>query len=216
MEITLTLNGEKRTFAITPAETLLHLLRREGLASVKFGSEDGTDGYSTVLVNGVIRSAVITLAAQVDGATVLTVEALSGPQKRGWKGSAELHPLQRAFIETGAIQSGYDTPALILAAKALLDRNPAPTEAEVRDQISGIVSRETGFAKPVEAILRAAAYLRGETPPPIEGSAGSEMFTMPEDLLPPEPLGPSEEAGPEESGQTIVRTLAMPKVVVTP
>ena len=216
MEITLTLNGEKRTFAITPAETLLHLLRREGLASVKFGSEDGTDGYSTVLVNGVIRSAVITLAAQVDGATVLTVEALSGPQKRGWKGSAELHPLQRAFIETGAIQSGYDTPALILAAKALLDRNPAPTEAEVRDQISGIVSRETGFAKPVEAILRAAAYLRGETPPPIEGSAGSEMFTMPEDLLPPEPLGPSEEAGPEESGQTIVRTLAMPKVVITP
>ncbi len=167
MKITLTLNGKKSDFEIQPGETLLSLLRRLGLRSVKFGSEDGTDGYSTVLINGHPRSAVVTLAAQVHGAEVLTVEGLGGPQQRGWKGSAPLHPIQQAFVEAGAIQSGYDTPALILAAKALLDRNPKPTEAEVRDAISGIVSRETGHAKPVAAILRAAAVMRGETPEPL-------------------------------------------------
>ncbi|HOV48117.1 MAG TPA: molybdopterin-dependent oxidoreductase [Anaerolineae bacterium] len=213
MKITITLNGEKRTFEIAPNETLFHLLRRDGIRSLKFGSEDGADGYSTVLVNGRPRAAIVTLAAQVDGADILTVEGLSGPQQRGWRGSAELHPIQRAFVETGAIQSGYDTPALVLLAKALLDRNPNPTEAEVRDWISGVVSRETGYTKPVQAILRAAAYLRGETPPPLEGGPG-EMFVLPEDLLPPEePVEPYEISG---SGGAAPRTLTTPKVVVTP
>ena len=215
MEITLTLNGEERTFTITPTETLFHLLRRAGFASVKFGSEDGTDGYSTVLVNGRPVSAVITLAAQVDGAEILTAEAMSGPQKRGWKGSAELHPIQRAFVETGAIQSGYDTPALVLIAYAMLKQNPDPTEAEVRDWISGVISRETGYTKPVEAILRAGATLRGETPPPIEGTPGNEMFQMPEELLPPEdPIQPLETSGGGATPST--RAVAMPKVVITP
>ncbi|HNT78027.1 MAG TPA: molybdopterin-dependent oxidoreductase [Anaerolineae bacterium] len=160
MNITFTLNHTPRTFTITPNETLLHLLRRSGIKSVKFGSEDGTDGYSTVLLDGKLCNSVVTLAAQVNGKTVLTVEGLSGHQHPGWNPKEELHPLQRAFIETGAIQSGYDTPALILAGKALLDRNPAPTEADVRDAISGIVSRETGHAKPVQAILLAAKYLQ--------------------------------------------------------
>ncbi len=214
MRITLHLNGETRHFEIDPKETLFQVLRRHGCFSVKFGSEDGTDGYSTVLVNGHIRSAVTTLAAQVDGAEILTVEGLGGPQRRGWKGSAALHPLQQAFIETGAIQSGYDTPALILAGKALLDRNPNPTEAEVRDAISGIVSRETGYAKPVQAILRAAAYLRGETPPPIPGSEAG--YPMPEDLLPPPPeVEPFADTDVSAGGApTLTRT--MPKVVVTP
>jgi len=213
MKITITLNGEKRTFEIAPNETLFHLLRRNGIRSIKFGSEDGADGYSTVLVNGRPRAAIVTLAAQVEGADILTVEGLSGPQQRGWRGSAELHPIQRAFVETGAIQSGYDTPALVLLARALLDRNPNPTEAEVRDWISGVVSRETGYTKPVQAILRAAAYLRGETPPPLEGRPG-EMFVLPEDLLPPEePVEPYEISG---SGGAAPRTLTTPKVVVTP
>ncbi|HUM38037.1 MAG TPA: 2Fe-2S iron-sulfur cluster-binding protein, partial [Anaerolineae bacterium] len=213
MKISITLNGEKRSFEIAPNETLFHLLRRSGIRSVKFGSEDGADGYSTVLVNGHPRAAIVTLAAQVEGADILTVEGLSGPQQRGWRGSAELHPIQRAFVETGAIQSGYDTPALVLLAKALLDRNPNPTEAEVRDWISGVLSRETGYTKPVQAILRAAAYLRGETPPPLEGGPG-EMFVLPEDLLPPEePVEPYEISG---SGGAATRTLTTPKVVVTP
>ncbi len=215
MKITFTLNGQKREFTTSPRETLFTLLRREGIASVKFGSEDGSEGYSTVLINGRVQSATVTLAAQVAGKDVLTVEGLSGPQKRGWKGSAELHPIQRAFIEIGAIQSGYDTPALILAAKALLDRNPRPTEAQVRDQISGIVSRETGYTKPVEAILRAAAYLRGEDPGPIEGGPGNEMFTMPEGLFPSSgPIEPLELDG-GGGGDTQTRTLTRPKVFVT-
>ncbi|MBN1487388.1 MAG: molybdopterin-dependent oxidoreductase [Anaerolineae bacterium] len=212
MNITINLNGKPQKFEIKPRETLFHLLRRSGLRSVKFGSEDGTDGYSTILMNGKLCSAIVTLAAQADGAEVMTVEGLSGSQRPGWRSKADLHPIQKAFIEAGAIQSGYDTPALILAAKSLLDKNPTPTEAQVRDVISGIVSRETGYAKPVEAILRAAAYLRGEEPAPIEGAPGNEMFLMPDDLLPPptEP-DPLESGGPA----TQTRTMTQPKVFTT-
>ena len=212
MIITLTLNGTQREFTIEPRETLFHLLRNEGITSVKFGSEDGADGYSAVLMNGKLRNSITTLAAQADGAKILTVEGLSGHHRPGWNQAATWHPLQKAFIETGAIQSGYDTPAMILAGKALLDRNPDPTEDEVRDAISGIVSRETGHAKPVEAILRAAAYLRGEEPPPIEGGPGNEMFMMPEGLLPTEPPEPLESGG---GGPTQTRTKTQPKVLIT-
>ena len=141
----------------------------------------------------------------------MTVEGLSGHQRPGWNQKAEWHPLQRAFIETGAIQSGYDTPALILAGKALLDRTPRPTEAEVRDAISGIVSRETGYIKPVQAILRAAAYLRGEDPGPVEGgsasgSLGDELFRPPEGLftLPDTPEPPEFGSGGGTDTQTRV------------
>jgi putative selenate reductase molybdopterin-binding subunit len=216
MRITLTLNGKQREFETQPGETLFNLLRRNGISSVKFGSEDGTDGYSTVLLGGRPQNSVVILAAQADGAEILTVEGLSEPRRPGWKSSRELHPIQRAFIETGAIQSGYDTPALILAAKALLDRNTDPTEGEARDAISGIVSRETGHVKPVLAVLRAAAYLRGEEPEPLEGGPGHEMFTMPEDLLPSG--GAGEEPSPPEGlvgPGAAVRTTTVPKVIVS-
>ena len=82
-----------------------------------------------------------------------------------------LHPLQQAFVETGAIQCGYCTPAQILAAKELLERNPNPSEAEVREALSGVLCRCTGYVKPVQAVLRAAAVLRGESVQPLEGAA---------------------------------------------
>jgi putative selenate reductase molybdopterin-binding subunit len=104
----------------------------------------------------------VMLVGQAVGRTIETVEGLT-------RRVGELHPIQKAFIETGAIQSGYSTPAMILAAKALLAENPSPTEAEVREALSGILCRETGYLKPVEAILRAAAYLRGEDVPPYDG-----------------------------------------------
>lgn len=217
MKITVTLNGKLTTLETQPRETLFHLLRRNGIRSVKFGSEDGTDGFSTVLVDGKLCSSIVTLAAQVDGKDILTVEGLAGHQRPGWNEKADWHPIQQAFIESGAIQSGYDTPALILAAKALLDRNPHPTAAEVRDAISGIVSRETGYTKPVLAILRAAAYLRGEDPGPLEGMPGDEMFLMPEGLLPsapaPEPLFSGGGFGSSVGTQTRVKT--QPKVILT-
>ncbi len=214
MKINFVLNGTPRTFEIEPRETLFQVLRRNGIYSVKFGSEDGTAGYSAVLMNGKLRNSVVTLAVQANGAEILTLEGLSGPRRPGWKKATSWHPLQRAFIETGAIQSGYDTPALILAGKALLDRNPNPTEAEVRDAISGIISRETGYTKPVEAILRAAAYLRGEDPGPIEGGPGNEMFLMPEGLFtPPEEPEPLEGAG--GTGSTQAKVKIQPRVFVT-
>lgn len=211
MDIHLTINGIPRRISVAPGETLLRVLRREGYFSVKHGCEDGTCGVCTVLVNGEPRCSCITLAAQVDGAEILTVEGLSGPQMRGWKGSAPLHPIQRAFIETGAMQSGYEAPALILAAKALLDRNPNPTEEEVRDALSGVLSRETGYVKPVQAVLRAAAYLRGEEPPPLE--APEEAFPMPPQLLAPPPESPPEFP---EGGRTGPQTVVLPRLIVAP
>jgi putative selenate reductase molybdopterin-binding subunit len=218
MWITLKLNGEERQFDVQPGETLLHLLRRAGIRSVKFGSEDGSDGYSTVLRNGRLCNSVVHLAAQADGAEILTVEGLGGRQRRGWQRGSVWHPIQRAFIESGAIQSGYDTPALILAAKALLDRNPNPTEDEVRDAISGIVSRETGYVKPIEAILRAAAYLRGESSGPTGGESGAEIFSMPDDLVAPTETSPPHSpltTGVGTAPGTQTRTRVQPKVFVT-
>lgn len=223
MQISIVLNGENHAFEVPPSETLFHLLRRIGLRGVKFGSEDGADGYSAVLVDGHLRNSIVTLAAQVDGAEITTIEGLSGDPQRGWGRTPTWHPLQQAFIDTGAIQSGYDTPALILAGHALLAQNPAPTEAEVRDAISGIVSRETGYVKPVAAILRAAAILRGETP--ADDAAEGGLFRMPQGLLPADDIAPSgDSAGdplsPLESGggartQTQIQVRTEPTVFVT-
>ncbi len=101
---------------------------------------------------------------------IATIEALGEHPDQGWKKTGGLHPLQLAFIETGAIQCGYCTPAQILAAKALLDKNPNPTESEVRQAIAGVLCRCTGYAKPVQAILQAAAVIRGEKEPDSAGS----------------------------------------------
>ena len=126
---------------------------------MRYGSETGETGAAAVLLDGRLVAADILLAAQADGHAIETVENLA-------QGLA-LHPIQEAFIRTGAIQSGYATPAMILAAKALLAQNPNPSEDEVRDALSGILDRETGYVKPVQAVLEAAAVLRGEEPMPV-------------------------------------------------
>jgi len=156
MTITLTINGTQRSLECEPHESLLTVLRRAGYRSVRFGSDTGETGAAAVLVDGQLVSSDILLALQADGHTIETIEGLS---IRG-----ELHPIQQAFIETGAIQSGYSTPATILAAKALIEANPSPTEAQVRDALSGILDRETGYVRPVHAVLRAAATMRGDDP----------------------------------------------------
>jgi putative selenate reductase molybdopterin-binding subunit len=162
MEITLNINGRSQTITAHPTDTLLSALRGAGYFSVRFGSDDGATGAAAVLVDGRLVNSDIMLAGQAVGRRIETVEGLTDRV-------GDLHPIQKAFIETGAIQSGYSTPAMILAAKALLDKNPDPSEAEIRDALSGVLCRETGYLKPVEAILRAAAYLRGENPPPYDG-----------------------------------------------
>ncbi len=160
MQINLTINGVEKTLSCQPFENLRRVLRREGYFSVRYGSDSGETGAAAILLDGKLVSADVVLAAQADGHRIETVEGLSQGTK--------LHPVQEAFMRTGAIQSGYSTPAMVLAAKALLEKNPNPGEGEVRDAISGILDRETGYVKPVQAILEAAAILRGEEPTPIE------------------------------------------------
>ncbi len=156
MTITLTINGTDRTLTCEPHESLRTVLRRAGHYSVRFGSDTGETGAAGVLVDGRLVSADVMLAAQADGHEIETVEGLSVP--------GELHPIQQAFIDTGAIQSGYSTPAMVLAAKALLAEHPNPTEEQVRDALSGILDRETGYLRPVHAVRRAAAVMLGEDP----------------------------------------------------
>ncbi|MDH3518729.1 MAG: (2Fe-2S)-binding protein, partial [Acidimicrobiia bacterium] len=152
MRITLDINGDSRHIECEPHESLKTILRREGYYSVRFGSETGETGADAVLVDGRLVSSQVMLAAQADGHTIETVEGLS-PR-------LSMHPIQEAFVATGAIQSGYSTPAMILGAKALIDRLPDPSENEIRDMFSGILDRETGYTRPVMAVQRAAAAMR--------------------------------------------------------
>jgi putative selenate reductase molybdopterin-binding subunit len=216
MDIQLMINGEEKTFACLPGETLFRVLRREGYFSVRYGSETGETGAAAVLVDGILISAEVMLAPQADGHRIETVEGLAD--------GIRLHPIQEAFIRTGAIQSGYATPAMILAAKALLEKNPAPTEAEVRDALSGILDRETGYVKPVQAVLEAAAVLRGESPTTIEPNILTPIVLPGDDLLdlfrgPPEDYGGIDQITPDmpEGGlDTQTRVKALPKFILDP
>src|SRR5512136_2764918 len=160
MNLQLTINSEVKTFEISPKDRLLDVLRRNGYFGVKHGCDDGSCGACAVLIDGAPVNSCTLLAAQIQGKSVTTIEGFgytfdqpdAGPT-HGWTGNVPLHPLQRAFVETGAIQCGYCTPAMILAAKSLLDRNGNPSEAEVREALSGVLCRCTGYVKPVEAVL---------------------------------------------------------------
>jgi putative selenate reductase molybdopterin-binding subunit len=164
MNITLTINSNKHDVECAPSESLLAVVRRLGYYGVKFGDEHGLSGADTVLLDGKPVNAGSLLAAQTEGHYIVTIEGLGEHPDQGWKKTEGLHPLQQAFVESGAIQCGYCTPAQILAAKALLDKNPNPSEAEVREAIAGVLCRCTGYLKPVQAVMKAAAVMRGEEP----------------------------------------------------
>jgi len=153
MKIRLNINGEKKAFEGPAHTTLLDLLRRTEYYSVKHGCETGDCGSCAVLVDGRAANTCVMLAAQAQGKKIVTLESLGTPDR--------LHPLQAAFVDRGAIQCGYCTPAMILAAKALLDRVSDPTPDMVRDALAGCLCRCTGYVKPVEAVLAAAALTRG-------------------------------------------------------
>src|SRR5947209_11167270 len=159
MELELRINGVVESLDGAANESLLTMLRRGGYCSVKQGCETGECGACTVLVDGIARPSCVMLAAQAGGCTLTTIEYLGTARK--------LHPLQDAFAEVGAIQCGFCTPGMLLSAYALLQRNPQPDEQAVRDALSGNLCRCTGYAKPVQAVLRAAAILRGETVKPL-------------------------------------------------
>ena len=164
MKINLFINGIEHEFTISPVSTLFNLLRNAGYYSIKFGDEHGLSGVDTVLLDGVPINSSLMLAAQAEGHKIVTAEALGEMPEQGWKKSTGLHPLQVAFIKTGAIQCGYCTPAQLLASKALLDKNINPSEEEIREALSGVLCRCTGYQKPVEAVMLASSIMRNEIP----------------------------------------------------
>ncbi len=169
MKISLNINNIFVEPVVNPGASLLSVLRGLGYYGVKHGCETGECGACTVLLDGKPVNSCVMLAVQADGHRIQTIEALGEHPEKGWKVSEGLHPIQQAFVESGAIQCGYCTPAQILAAKELLERNPSPSEAEVREALSGVLCRCTGYIKPVQAVLRAAAILRGEQVEPLTG-----------------------------------------------
>ncbi len=219
MQISFTLNSKPQTWEIAVNETLLAALRRHGVFGVKHGCETGECGACTVLLDGVPVTSCTMLAAQADGHQVTTIEALGEHPEQGWKHTEGLHPLQQAFIETGAIQCGYCTPGQLLAAEALLAQNPNPTVEEVRDALSGVLCRCTGYVKPVAAVLRAAARLRGEEPPPLEDRLEPPVNVLtlpPEPPEPPEPLTAPELPGPGRAQPRTQTKVALPSLAVAP
>lgn len=142
-------NGEEPAVLADPRDTLLELLRdRLGLTGTKEGCSNGNCGTCTVLVDGAPVNACLMLAAEAPGHDILTIEGLG-------QGSS-LHPIQRAIVEHGGTQCGFCTPGIVLAAKALLDENPRPTDDEIRHAIAGNLCRCTGYDKIVSAIAAAA------------------------------------------------------------
>ena len=149
------LNGQPVEVAADPGQTLLHLLREEcGLTGTKCGCEVGECGACTVILDGEAVCSCLVLAGQVPGRSVETVEGLAPA------GSDELHPLQQAFLDCDAVACGFCTPGMLMAAKALLDANPAPTRREIEVALSGNLCRCTGYAAIIEAVERAAELLR--------------------------------------------------------
>jgi carbon-monoxide dehydrogenase small subunit len=142
-------NGETLEILSEPHKTLLEVLREDlGLTGTKRACDLGTCGACTVLINGKPHLSCLTLAADAQGKEILTIEGLSQ--------DGELHPLQKAFVDQGAIQCGFCTPGMILTAKAFLEEHPQPSEEEVKKAISGNLCRCTGYVKIVEAILSVA------------------------------------------------------------
>ena len=157
--IQLIVNGEKLDVTVGPREFLLDTLRKHGYTGVKRGCDTNECGMCTVLMDEEpIRSCQVR-SVDADGHEILTIEGLGSSNK--------LHPIQKAFMESGAIQCGYCTPAQIITAKALLDRNPAPSEEEIREALSGVLCRCTGYVRIVDGVKRAAAYMKGKDPGPV-------------------------------------------------
>jgi carbon-monoxide dehydrogenase small subunit len=146
--ITLTVNGRQHHVALAPNVTLLQALRDLGYTDVKNGCEKGDCGACAVLMDGRAVNSCLVLAWQAEGAEIVTDAGLGTMD--------DPHPLQEAFADAGAAQCGYCTPGMIISAAALLERNPHPTEDDIREAISGNLCRCTGYAQIVKAVQVAA------------------------------------------------------------
>ncbi|MGD2253485.1 MAG: (2Fe-2S)-binding protein [Anaerolineales bacterium] len=145
-QITLTVNGEKHALQVDTRRTLLDVLRNDlGLTGTHRGCDSGECGACTVHMDGIPVPSCMLLAADCSNAEILTIEGLPS--------EAELHPVQREMIEKGGVQCGFCTPGMVMSAVALINENPHPTEAEVREALAGNLCRCTGYAKIIEAIM---------------------------------------------------------------
>jgi carbon-monoxide dehydrogenase small subunit len=153
-KIRLNLNGRRLEASPAANETLLEFLRsRIALTGTKEGCNTGDCGACTVILDGKAVNSCLVLAMESDGCTVTTIEGLSA--------GGELHPLQRSFVDNGAVQCGFCTPGMILSAKALIDENPSPTEEDIRLGLAGNLCRCTGYVNIIKAVGAAAKSMRG-------------------------------------------------------
>jgi carbon-monoxide dehydrogenase small subunit len=151
-QVQTTINGDSVEFLCEPRETLLYVLRETlHLTGTKEGCADGNCGACSILLDGVLVDACLVLGVEAEGRTIETIEGLAQPDR--------LHPLQQAFLEHAALQCGICTPGFIMASKALLTREPAPTEQRVREWLAGNLCRCTGYDKIVRAVLAGALRL---------------------------------------------------------
>jgi len=155
VQINATINGEETAFLCETQQSLLEVLRDViGLTGAKEGCNNGNCGACNVIMDGRLVNSCLVLAVETDGSAIQTVEGVGSPQK--------LHPLQQKFLENAALQCGICTPGFIVSAKALLDRNPNPTEHQIRLWLAGNLCRCTGYDKIVRAVQDAAAVMQAK------------------------------------------------------
>lgn len=156
IQLNLTVNEKPYSLGVASNLRLVDLLRDQlGLTGTKEGCGVGECGACTVIMNGQIVNSCLVLAGQAEGATITTIEGVQGAD-------GQLHPIQQAFIDKGAVQCGYCTPGMVLSAKALLDQNPDPTMEEIKEGISGNLCRCTGYQQIIDAVEDAAHRLQGK------------------------------------------------------
>ncbi|MAQ55949.1 MAG: ferredoxin [Rhodospirillales bacterium] len=155
MHVSTTINGEPEEFLCEPNETMLDVLRdRLNLTGSKEGCGSGDCGACSIMLNDTLVCSCLMLGAEAEGAEIKTIEGMAD--------GLSLHPLQQKFLESAALQCGICTPGMLVAAKALLDENPDPTETEVRFWLAGNLCRCTGYDKIVRAVLDTAEEIRGK------------------------------------------------------
>jgi aerobic-type carbon monoxide dehydrogenase small subunit (CoxS/CutS family) len=156
-DVTLIVNGQTRSASVPPETTLLVLLREHlNLTGAKLGCDVGDCGACTVIVDGMAVNSCLMLAGQANGRNVTTIEGLATRDR--------LHPIQKAFEDSGALQCGFCGPGAIMASKALLDENKNPSVQEIRDALSGSLCRCTGYTKMIDAVQEAARAMREDSP----------------------------------------------------
>lgn len=154
MEVILNINGEDKKIEIDPGEMLIDTLRNNGYYGPKRACSSGDCGSCTIILDGEAVNSCMIFSASVSGKKIETVEGLGTVSNP--------HPLQKNFVDEGAVQCGYCIPGMLMSSKALLDKNNNPTKEEVKEALSGNLCRCTGYVKQIDAVMNAAAEMRGE------------------------------------------------------